>query len=316
MRPESRPHEPGIAILADRQHGVVAHGQLVDLGFGEAAIQRRLAAGRLHRIHRGVYAVGHTSLRREGRLMAAILACGDGAMVSHRSAAVLWGLHRSSRAVIDVTAPRGLRGRPGIVVHRTRSPHPDDRALLHGIPITSVARTLLDLAAVVSRRQLERAVDEAERLRLFDMRAIEELLRRSRGHRGAKRLRAVIADATEPPATRMELERRFAELCRDHELPRPAFNVTVEGFEVDAAWPDRKLIVELDSWTFHGGRNAFEADRERDAALQLAHYRVIRLTWRRLSRQPAGVADDLSRLLRRRGEHALAQGPRMRDNTP
>jgi very-short-patch-repair endonuclease len=175
-----------------------------------------------------------------------------------------------------------------------------DRAVRRRIPVTSVARTLLDLAEVVPRRQLERAIDEAERRRLFDLKAIDVVCERNRGRRGLKPLRAVIANSSEPPATKTELEHRFADFCRDAGLPRPAFNITVEGFEVDAAWLDRKLIVELDSWTFHGGRDAFEADRKRDAVLLLAGYRVVRVTWRRLTRDAATLANELRGLSRAR----------------
>ncbi|MFL5885897.1 MAG: DUF559 domain-containing protein [Thermoleophilaceae bacterium] len=230
--------------------------------------------------------------------MAAVLACGPGARLSHRDAAAIWGLLKpNSRRLTEVTTPGKPEGRAGIEVHRTRSFHPDDCAMVHGIPVTSVARTLLDLAEVVTRRQLERAVDEAERLGLFDLRKIDALCTRSRGRRGVKKLRVVIADAGEPPATRTEIEHRFADFCRDAGLPRPAFNVTVKGYEVDAAWTKPKVLVELDSWQFHGGRMSFESDRERDTALQLSRYRVVRVTWRRLTSDPEGLAEDLRGLL-------------------
>ena len=146
-------------------------------------------------------------------------------------------------------------------------------------------------------RQLERAVDEAERRRLFDLNQVNRVCQRNPRRRGTKPLKAVIANAAEPPATRRELELRFAEFARDYGLPRPAFNVSVLGYEVDAVWLDKKLIVELDSWSFHGGRESFESDRARDAALQVARYRVVRVTWRRLANQPARVAQELGALL-------------------
>jgi len=228
--------------------------------------------------------------------MAAVLAGGTGAVLSHRHAAVLWGLHRTSRAVIDVSTTRVLRSRPGLQVHRARR---FDRTIRDGIPVTTVAQTLLDLAEVVPRRQLERAVDEAERRRLFDLRAVDAVCQRNPGRRGLKPLRAVIANAVEPPATHSEMEQRFAEFCKDAGLPQPAFNALVAGFLVDAVWEDAKLVVELDSWTFHGGRQAFEADRERDTALQLADYRPIRVTWRKLTREPSRLQAELRRALRR-----------------
>ncbi|MFL5913395.1 MAG: DUF559 domain-containing protein [Gaiellaceae bacterium] len=228
--------------------------------------------------------------------MAAVLACGETAVLSHRNAAALWGLHRASRASVDVSTTRHIRGHAGIEVHCVRLAA-RDRRIRDDIPITSVARTLLDFAEVAPRRQLERAVDEAERRRLFNLKEIDAVIAGNPGRRGIKPLRAVIADAVEPPATKRELERRFAEFCRDARLPRPAFNVLVEGFLVDAVWEHSTLVVELDSWEFHGGRQAFETDRERDMALHLAGYRPIRVTWRRLTREPLKLATELRGLL-------------------
>lgn len=297
MRTKSPSRDAQLAILASRQHGVVAHYQLLKLGFTRSAVKRRVAAGRLHRIHQGVYAVGHSSLSSNGKLMAAVLAGGPGAVLSHRHAAELWGLHKTSRRAIDVTTTRDVDQRPGIAPHCVKRLDPAERKVRNGIPVTSVARTLLDLAEVVPRRQLERAVDEAERRRLFDLKQIEAVVARNPGRRGLKPLRSVIENASEPPATRTELEHRFADFCHENDLPRPAFNVTVEGYEVDAAWLDAKVIVELDSWTFHGGREAFETDRERDTALQLARYRVIRVTWRRLTKHAARLEREMKAAL-------------------
>jgi very-short-patch-repair endonuclease len=297
MRLKCSTPDEDVAVLAARQHGVVARYQLLGMGFERSAIQRRVAAGRFHRVHQGVYAVGHPRVSSQGRLMAAVLACGPAAVLSHWHAAALWGLHRTSRRSIDVTSTRRLRGRPGIAVHLARRLDPVDCTIRDGIPVTSVARTLLDFAEVAVRRHAERAVDEAERRRLFDLDEVDAVCARNGGRRGIKPLRAVIAEATEPPATRMELERRFAEFCRDAGLPRPAFNAVVAGHVVDAVWPKSKLVVELDSWAFHGGRKAFEDDRKRDVALQVAHYRVVRVTWRRLTREAAAVAEDLRALL-------------------
>lgn len=166
-----------------------------------------------------------------------------------------------------------------------------------GIPVTTVARTLLDLAEVVDMRRLERAFEEAERLRLLDLRVIERTCERNAGRRGLKPLRALLSDAQPVVDTRSELERRFLTFCRGAQLPPPAVNVIVAGFEVDALWPDRRLVVELDGYAFHRTRAAFERDRARDAALQLAGYRVLRLTARRLGEEPAAVAEAVRRLL-------------------
>jgi very-short-patch-repair endonuclease len=294
--------------MATRQHGVIRHDQLVALGLGRGAIQHRLDTGRLHRRYRGVYTVGHCADARWTSFIAAVFACGAGALLSHRDAAELWGLLRRSSSKIHVTVPgRGHRGIPGLVVHRPRSIHPEDRAECEGIAVTSIARTLLDLAAVLPYRQLVRAVEEAERLRLFDLRAIERLLARSRGSKGRRSLTAAIAESVHDiPWTRSELEREFLTLCREEGLSQPAVNSWVEGYEVDAVWLEQKLIVELDGWEHHRGRHAFEGDRERDIQLTLAEYQVIRVTQRRIERGRPKLVGELRKLLDLRAPTARA----------
>jgi hypothetical protein len=277
---------------------VVARPQLESLGLGRGAIDHDLAVGRLHAIHAGVYAVGHDRVGGHGRWMAAVLASGDGALLSHLSAAALWGFLQTARARIDVTAPGRTRGsRAGITVHRPRRLDPDDRAERDAIPVTSVARTLLDLAEVVAGRRLERAFEDAERLRLLDLGAIERLCRRSAGRRGLKPVRELLSRLQPAPEVRSELERRFVAFCRRAGLPPPVMNPYVAGFEVDALWAHDRLIVELDGYAFHGTRVAFERDRAKDAKLQVAGYRVLRLTDRRLREEPASVADLIRSLL-------------------
>jgi very-short-patch-repair endonuclease len=234
--------------------------------------------------------------------MAAVLACGDHAFLSHRSAAALWGIARGASARVDVTAPIGRRGRPGIALHRFRGLHPDDEAEREGIPVTSVARTLLDLAEVVDSRRLGRAVEEAERLGLFDLRAIERVCERNGGRHGLRPLLAVVRSLQPAPETRSELERGFVDLCRRAQLPTPAVNALVAGYEVDAVWWDYGLAVELDGYAFHRTRAAFERDRTRDAALMLAGYRVLRITARRLEDDPDSVAETIRRLIGRPAE--------------
>ena len=230
--------------------------------------------------------------------MAAVLACGPDAVLSHRDAAALWGLRPSARAAIDVTVHGKRRdGQHGITIHRTRSLPEDERTVREGIPVTTVGRTLLDLAEVVDSRQLERACEAAERLRLFDLQEIEKLVRRHHGRRGLAAVRKVLGDIDEPPATRSELERRFLDLCGEAGLPPPRVNTQVAGFEVDVAWPEARLVVELDGHEFHRTRAAFERDRARDAAaLQVAGHHVLRVTDRRLRREPAAVIDDVRAL--------------------
>jgi very-short-patch-repair endonuclease len=277
---------------------VAAVWQLLELGFGEGAIKYRVAIGRLHRVHVGVYAVGHTKLDWRGVLMAAVLAFGPEAVLSHRSAARLWGIRPNARRDVDVTVPgRGLRRRQGIHPHAVRSLDPRDVTVIDGIPVTTLPRTLLDLAEVAPKDHVIRAMTEAERKGIIDLKALEDTMARSRGRRGRKPLREILADAVIEPATREELERRFAELCREAKLPPPKFNTLVEGKLVDAVWPEQKLIVELDSWAFHRHRKAFEDDRERDVVLQLAGYRIPRITWRQLTRKPETVKARLRTLL-------------------
>jgi very-short-patch-repair endonuclease len=284
--------------LATAQGGPISRAQLLELGFGRGAIDHALRSGRLHRYFRGVYLLGHEAITSKGRVMAPVLACGPGARLSHRSAADWWDFLRTSRARVDVTVPGRTRtGHPGIDLHLVRGLDPRDVTEHEGVPITTVARTLLDLAEVVPPRLLERAVNEADRLRLFDGNAVRELLTRSPGRRGLKPLRALLADLTPEPVLRSELERTFWALCRDFSLPRPVMKSTIHGYEVDAYWPGTNLIVELDGYDFHRDSAAFEADRLRDAELLLAGYRVVRVTWRQLTKEPAAVAERLSRLL-------------------
>jgi hypothetical protein len=292
-----------IAELAERQHGVVNHEQLTDLGLSVGAVKHRIAAGRLHRVHVGVYAVGHRAMTGNGNRMAAVLACGPGALLSHRDAAALWGIRSTARSRIDVTVARPeARSQPGIDVHRVRSLNPADRTEHDGIRVTTVARTLLDLAEVIRPTELERAFDEAERLRLLDLDAVVAVCERARGRRALKALAPLVADRRpEQRDTRSPLEARFLPFCQAHGIPLPAVNVEVAGLLVDAVWPAQRLVVELDSYEFHGKtRAAFEADRRRDAALQTAGYRVIRITWRQLHRHPEQVAATIRSLLRAR----------------
>jgi very-short-patch-repair endonuclease len=184
----------------------------------------------------------------------------------------------------------------GVIPHVTRKLPDADRAEVDGIPVTSVARTLLDLAAILRPRQLTQAIEQAERLRLLDMRAVEELLARSRGKRGAKALRAALAKvAGEPPDTRSPLEERFRDFCRERAIEEPSFNVVVAGYCVDAAWLGQKVVVELDSRRHHTGTDAFEGDRKRDTKLQVAGLQIVRVTDWRLKHEADDLYDDLCR---------------------
>jgi Protein of unknown function (DUF559) len=225
-------------------------------------------------------------------------------VLSHRSAAALWGLIRFRQIPVEVSAMRG-RGRVGINVHEGGL-HKDDRTEVDRIPATTVARTLFDLAEVVDERKLERAFKEADRLRVLRMPELEAVCARGYGRRALAPIRRLVDAARIPDETQSPLEDRVLELCREYEIPLPATGATVLGREVDAFWPAEKLMVESDSWKFHGHREAFERDRTRDAAMQAEGYRVIRLTDRRLKREPAIVADELRRLLAQKGGRAVA----------
>ena len=230
-----------------------------------------------------------------GRLIAAVLACGPGAVVSHRSAADLWGIRPTARKRIDVTVPgRSRSGRPGIDLHLVRGLDPRDITTEDGIPVTTVARTLLDLAEVAPRHHVARAMEQADRLRLFDLTELEELLASSPGRRGRKPLHDVLTDAVIEPRARSDLESDFLQFCHERGIPAPIVNTLVEGFEVDMAWPAQRLVIELDGYETHGTRGAFESDRRRDATLQLANQRTIRVTHRWLTREP----DDLERTVK------------------
>jgi very-short-patch-repair endonuclease len=284
--------ERAIAALAARQHGVVTRAQLRLLGLKESAIDRRVAAGRLHRLHRGVYAVGHRVLSRHGRWMAAVLACGGGAALSHASAAALWELRRAAPARVDVTVPAaGGRARRPIRVHRVATLRPHEVTIKDGIPVTTPARTILDLAATLQAAHLESVLDRNEILELTDYPSLAALARAHLGHNGSHKLLATMQthDAG-ANLTRSDLEIRFRQLCHDHGLPQPRVNTTIAGKEVDFLFEPARLIVETDSWRYHKTRRAFEDDRARDVLTTKAGYRTLRFTDRQLADDSRSVA--------------------------
>jgi very-short-patch-repair endonuclease len=253
-----------------------------ELGLGRNAIAARIRAGRLIRVQRGVYAVGHMALTRDGRWLAAVLSCGDGALLSHRSAGALWELSRHEGARIDVTVPPANRHRSkgAIVVHRAvREP-----AIHRGIPTTTPTQTLTDLSYTLPQRAVERALEQAEKQQLLDT------------TNAGPRLKRIIEDHDFAP-TRSELERAFRALCRRHRLPQPQVNARVEGVEADFSWPEQRLIAETDGHHDHGTRAAFERVRARDAELIALGWRVVRFTYRQVMRRPRVVAGILRRCL-------------------
>jgi len=283
-----------VGRLARRQHGVVARAQLVDLGMSPSGVDSWVERERLCIVHRSVYAVGHQPLSRYGRVMAAVLASGTGAVISHRTAAWLWNLMSDNRAVIELTVPNHRRAKRGIVLH-TSHVTGADRTLIDGIPVTSLARTLIDIAQRARPHDLRRAIEAAERTGRFDLAAVDEVM--TRRPRGTAPLRAALAQLRPTGFTRSELERRFMELVDEAGLPLPSQNVYLDGYEVDAVWEEQRVVVELDGYEFHRTRAAFERDRERDAKLQAEGWRVLRFSWRQVVFEPETVVRALERTL-------------------
>lgn len=292
-----------LAELAERQHGVATVRQMEALGLSPSGVRKRAAARRLYRVHRAVYAVGRRDLTLEGHRMAAVLACGPGALLSHRAAAAHQGLRPDRRRLTDVTVPgrRGARARAGIEAHVTQTLAGEDAVVHDGIPCTSVARTLVDLGDVVGRRDVERAVEQAEALRVFDGDAVEGALARAGPRRGAGVLRELLQKWADPGLTASELEERFLSLCRAAALPQPAVNAWIpldDGMvRADFLWRANGLVIETDGRATHATREAFESDRRRDQRLMLAGFRVVRFTWRQVTGQPATVAETIGGLL-------------------
>ena len=287
-----------VARLAEAQHGVVARRQLEALGLSASAVGRWAAEGRLHRIHRGVYAVGHPVLTVDGRRMAAVLAAGPGAVLSHASAAALWEIRPSAAARIDVSvrSAGGRAKRRGLRLHRAPTLGDDEITEHRGIRVTTPARTLLDLAATLPRRALERALDEAEIRELYDLTALDAVVREHQGERGAGALADALEQDGELTLTDSELEELMLALCDEHALQRPAPRKWVAGLQVDFLFAASRLVVEADSWSFHRTRRAFERDRERDAILARAGYRTLRFTQRQMTRDPADVAETITKV--------------------
>lgn len=294
MRPQSHSLDATIADLASRQHGVVALWQLVELGISVQRVKRRVQAGRLHRLYRGVYAVGHPKITWQGRIMAAVLLHGPEAVASHGTAAALWDLIPPRGNVVHVTVPASGRAkRKGIVLHQVRMLHPNDRATKDGIPVTALGRTLIDVFSSESEERTERALEQAERMNLFDGRGIDEACERAPTRKGVKRLRHRLKQHRAPALSRSAFERRFLIFCRRCRLPTPEMNAWVEGYELDAVWRKQKTAVELDDFYTHRTQRSFESDRRRDSKLDSLDWHVLRVTPERLKAEPAELAAEL-----------------------
>ena len=282
----------GLNRLASSQHGKVSRKQLTGIGFTSDAIDGNIRRGTFSVEHRGVYAVGPVARTKAGRAMAAVLACGDGAVVSHRSAAYLQGLlpYPARNDDVDVTtASKTAPERPGIRSHRVNSLDGRDTRIHDNIPVTSPARTLLDLAAKATESEFEQAFDEAVFRNKARKPQIEELIQRSAGRPGVVLLRDLWNAEASGRRNRLEAEKRFAGLVRAAKLPEPEPNVRIDRFVVDFLWPRHRVVVELDGFATHRDRRSFEGDRARDGDLQAMDFAVIRVTWRQLTKEPHAV---------------------------
>jgi len=298
--------EAALASLGARQHAILGLDQLCELGFTARAIQKRAETGRLHRIYRGVYSlVPRELLTRDGLYMAAVLACGPGALLSHRSVAVLHGLRAVGATKIDVTVPAGSsRSHPGLALHRSTTLTLADATRVNNIPCTTVARTLLDLAGVIGRRPLERAFDQAEILGVFDLRALNEQLERNPYSRGRPVVRAILEEHfVGSTPTVNDLEEAMLALTRAARLPHPQVNAWLDLgdgeplIQADFLWRAQRVALETDGRRVHGTAQARERDPRRDQRLTVAGWRPLRTTWRQVMRRSRELQATLAALL-------------------
>jgi hypothetical protein len=295
-----------IAALAEQQHGVVSRGQVRGLGLTDREISVRLQQGRLHPLFHATFAVGHRAINRQGRMLAAVLACDGETVLSHGSAAELLGLWDKQLPVVHVIPP-DWSGRKivGIRWHRVRLPQPDEIESRDGIPCTTVSRTLVDMAGWLGWGQLRRLVEQAAILRQLDVHEIDLVLSRGR-RRGAPRLRTILApwrNTAEPrPRVRSRLEARLLPRLIEEGLPPPRTNVTLrlEGqqLEVDLLWARQRLVIETDGEETHATSAAFQRDRWRDQLLIAAGYRTARITWAHVRDEPTAVVNRIARMLK------------------
>jgi len=291
-----------LAEIAGHQHGIVARGQVEGLGLGGNTVDLWVRQGRLHRIHPGVYALGHDAITVRGRWMAAVLASGPGAVLSHRSAAALWGIWGSGTGEAHVTVPRKTRSQRSIRRHFGALPV-DEVTIRDGIPVTSAARAVLDLAADKGEAAAESALREIEYLGIYGPVSIRTLLARHPRHRGTAIVARCLERLRDDPGGRVRspLEELFLPFLDTHRIPRPRLNAWLsigdDRFQVDCLWPSARLIGELDGFQTHGTRRAMSADRKRDRELLAARYRVLRITASQLRTEPHQIAADLRSLL-------------------
>ncbi|MFI5038908.1 MAG: DUF559 domain-containing protein [Solirubrobacterales bacterium] len=301
--PASGPRDRRIAAIAGLQRGFVSRSQLLAAGIERGAIDRMLANGRLLQAHRGVYSVGHATVQPLGRETAALLAIGPKALLSHQSAAFVWGIARARAddVPVDVLVPAShVRRRLGIVAHRTTRLHRSEVRICQGLPVTSPARTLRDIAGTVTMRELERAVDEALIRRLVRLQQLRDAVARDKGRRGGPILAALLEHRHNPTITRSQAEERMLEIIRAGGLPEPETNVRLNGYEVDFLWREQRLIVEIDGYAYHSSRSAFERDRAKDGTMAATGYLVLRFTWLQMEHERYVVVVRLAQALARR----------------
>jgi very-short-patch-repair endonuclease len=293
--------DAAIAWVAERQLALISTPQLHAAGVRRGSIEWRLASGTLHPRHRGVYLVGHRIAVPGAIELAAVLACGERAFVSHRSAAALWGLVASPGDGVDVTVVRRrCRSRDGLRVHRVEALATADCADQQGIPVTAPARTLIDFASTAGAVETERVIAEAFALKLVKAPQIWATIERAPGRFGVAQVRAILGQPGGPKRTRSGGERALLKLIRAAHLPTPRTNYPVAGYSADFCWPDERLIVELDGYDFHSNRTAFERDHRRDIVHKNAGYEVLRFTAWQLEDEPMYVAATIARALDRR----------------
>jgi very-short-patch-repair endonuclease len=288
--------------MAARQHGLVSHRQLAAIGLSTKAVTRRVEKGRLHRVHRGVYAVGHIQRTSEARWMAAVMACGSEAVLSHLDAAGLWKIYDGEGALVHVTRTSKAGQRlAGVRVHRARRLDAEDVTAKDGIPVTTVTRTLVDLTDMLGPDRILRAMREADYLRLLDLDTLNAAVQRAHGRRRLEVLKQALAHHRPGQIVRDELEHRFAEVVRAAGLQAPDTNVKVQtrrrSYTVDCLWREQRVAVELDGRAAHARILAFESDRRKDAALSAIGLRPLRFTWYRVTTEPDEVIAELEATL-------------------
>jgi hypothetical protein len=296
-----RPRLPLGAILAvaARQHGLVTRSQLLDAGLSRGGIEHRLRNGRIYRVYPAVFALGRPELTREGVWLAAVLACDEGAALSHRSGGELWGIYAGVRPRWpEVSAPTndGRPGPGGIKLHRAPTLQADDITEREAVPVTTLPRTLLDLASTLDAKRLRSALRQAERLHKLDLprlRASLDALSKT-SYRGARLKRALDAYVPGAAGTEGEPEAAFLELCAKHGLPPPQTQVEIGPYRVDFMWPELRLVVEIDDRGSHDGHIAFQEDRVRDRTLTAAGVDVLRFTRNEVSRRPTATAREVA----------------------